>query len=84
MRDVPLYACFVDMQKAYDFIQHDSLWGRLASVGVQGRMLAAIKSLHGSGTLSMKVGGTAGAPGVQRMGVTQGCPLSPTTFWHFI
>ena len=43
-------------------------------------MLTAIKSLYVSGTLSMKVGGTAGAPGVQRMGVRQGCPLSPALF----
>ena len=83
MRGVPLYACFVDIQKAYDTVQHDLLWGRLASIGVQGRMLAAIKSLYASGTLSMKVGGTAGTPGVQRMGVRQGCALSPMLFGIF-
>ena len=47
------------------------------------RMLAAIRSLYSSGTLSMKVAGTAGEPGNQQMGVRQGCPLSPTLFGLF-
>ena len=83
IRKVPLYACFVDIQKAYDTVQHGLLWGRLAGLGDQGRMLAAIQSLYDSGTLSMKVGGTAGRPQVQQMGVRQGCPLSPTLFGLF-
>ena len=65
IRKVPLYACFIDTQKAYDTVQHGLLWGRLAGLGVQGRMLAAIQSLYASGSFSMKVGGTAGRPQVQ-------------------
>lgn len=43
-------------------------------------MLAAIRSLFASGTLSKKVGGTADQP----MGVRQGCPLYQLyAFWHF-
>ena len=83
-RGVPLDACFVDIHKAFDTAQHDLLRGRLTSVGVQGCMLTAIRSLYASGTLSMKVGGMAGAPGLQCMGVRQGCPLSPTLFGIFL
>ena len=79
----PLYACFVDLQKAYDTVQHDMLWSKLESIGVGPRMLAAIQSLYSSGTLSMKVAGTAGQPRAQQMGVRQGCPLSPTLFGVF-
>lgn len=79
----PLYACFVDLQKAYDTVQHPLLWDKLESIGVGPRMLAAIKSLYSSGTLSMKVAGTAGGPRIQQMGVRQGCPLSPTLFGLF-
>ena len=48
-------------------------------------MLAAIQSMYASGTLSMKVEGTAGLPQVQRItwDATQGCPLSPTLFVLF-
>ena len=79
----PLYACFVDLHKAYDTVQHHLLWDRLESIGVGSRMLAAIKSLYSSGALSMKVAGTAGEPQLQRMGVRQGCSLSPTLFGLF-
>ena len=78
-----LYICFVDLQKAYDTVQHALLWGRLRLNGVGPRMLAAIQSLYASGTLAMKVGGTAGAPLAQQNGVRQGCPLSPTLFGIF-
>ena len=46
-------------------------------------MLAAIKSLYASGTLSMKVGRAAGPSLVQQNGVRQGCPLSPASFGIF-
>ncbi len=79
----PLFACFVDLQKAYDSVQHDLLWARLTSIGVSSRMLAAVKSLYAGGTLAMKIAGTAGPPAIQQMGVRQGCPLSPTLFGIF-
>ena len=79
----PLCACFVDLQQAYDTVQHHLLWNKLESIGVGRRMLAAIRSLYSSGTLSMKMAGTAGEPRIQQMGVRQGCPLSPTLFGLF-
>ena len=33
----PLFACFVDLQKAYDTVQHDLLWARLQAIGEIGR-----------------------------------------------
>ena len=72
----PLYACFVDLQKAYDTVQHHLLWDRLESIGVGPRMLAAIKSLYSSGTLSMKVAGTAGC--ASRM------PTHPHALWSVL
>ena len=64
----PSFLSCVDLQKAYDTVQHGLLWARLEGIGVGPKMLAAIKSLYASGTLSMKVGGTAGPSLVQQMG----------------
>ena len=41
----------VDLQKAYDTVQHHILWNKLESIGVGPRMLAAIRSLYSSGTV---------------------------------
>ena len=59
---VPLHACLVDIHKYYDPVQHGLLCGALAGLDSQGRMLAAIQSLNASGTLSVKVGCSAGHP----------------------
>ena len=79
----PLFVSFVDLQQAYDTVQHGLLWARLEGIGLGPKMLAAIKFLYASGTLSMKVRGAAGPSLVQQNGVRQGCPLSPTLFGIF-
>ena len=79
----PLFAAFVDLKKAYDSVQHDLLWASLERRGLHGSMLAAIQSLYDGGTMRMKISGKAGASGTARVGVRQGCPLSPTLFGIF-
>ena len=51
IRKVRLFACLVDIQKAYDTVQHGLLWERSAGLGVQGRMLAATQSMYAFGSL---------------------------------
>ena len=46
----PLFVSFVDLQKAYDMVQHGLLSARLEGIGVGPKMLAAIKSLYANGT----------------------------------
>ena len=41
-----LYACFVDFRKASDTIPRNKLWEHLSSIGVQGKMLDALKSYY--------------------------------------
>ena len=65
-------------------VWHGLPWARLEGIGVGPRMLAAMKSLYASGTLSMKIGGAAGPCLVQQNGVRQGCPLSPTLSGIFV
>ena len=38
-----LFACFVDLEKAYDRVPRDKLWKVLQEYGVNGQLLRAIK-----------------------------------------
>ena len=79
----PLFADFVDLKKAYGSVQHPLLWASLQRKGIHGKMLAGIQSLYDGGDMSMKISGSPGASGTARIGVRQGCPLSPTLFGIF-
>ena len=79
----PLFAAFVDLKKAYDNVHHPLLWASLQRKGIHGKMLAGIQSLYDGGDISMEISGSSGASGTARVGVRQGCPLSPTLFGIF-
>ena len=41
-----LYACFVYFCKAFDIFPRDKVWEHLSNIGVQGKMLDALKSYY--------------------------------------
>ena len=41
-----LFACFVDLEKAYDRVSRDKLWKVLQKYGVDGQLLRAISSFY--------------------------------------
>ena len=45
-RKIPLYMCFVDLQKAYDSVDRELLWEVLARAGVPSVMIDAIRQFH--------------------------------------
>jgi len=79
----PLYCCFLDLKSAYDLVPREALWEVLRRLGIQGKMLAAIRSLYSGCTVSVKVNGRTGKSLPSQSGVKQGCPLSPTLFGLF-
>ena len=88
----PLYACYVDLPKAYNTVQHHLLWDKLESIGVRHQMLAAMDQMDQisqSEWDTLREGswppcGIAGHPRLQQMGVHQGCPVSPMLFGLFV
>ena len=45
-RRIPLYLCFIDLQKAYDSVDGELLWKVLARAGIPAEMIAVIGKLH--------------------------------------
>ena len=82
-----LYACFkfVDFRKAFDTIPRDKLWEHLSNIGVQGKMLNALKSYYANVPVCVDIPSVGrSAPFDSTMGVKQDCPMSPTLFGLYI
>ena len=80
-RNIPLYVCFIDMQKAYDSVDRELLWQVLTCFGVPAKMLtvtrhfddgmrACIRADDGEHSESFHVA----------QGLRQGCVLSLLLF----
>ena len=53
-----VYNCFVNLEKAYDRVPREKLWGVLQEYGVDGRLLLmAVKSLYSCSEICVNVGG---------------------------
>ena len=79
-----LYACFIDLTKAYDSINREALWRVLEQYEVPEKVLNLIKDLHeGSEACVRDYGATSGWFSIGN-GVKQGCVLAPLLFNVFI
>ena len=45
-KDDKMYAAFIDLEKAYDKVWREDMWRTLATNGVVGRLLRAVKALY--------------------------------------
>ena len=75
-----LFACFVDLEKAYDLVSRDKLWKILQEYGVYGQLLRAIKSFYCRPEVCVQVDGKQSKPFHVGVGLRQGCVLSPLLF----
>lgn len=82
--NLDICACFVDLQKAYDRVPRDKLWGVMREYGVNGRLLNAIKSLYERSESCVRVNGVKSRSFRVNSGLRQGCVLSPLLFITFM
>lgn len=76
---------FVDYNKAYDRVSHEALFAKMEVMGISGRFLALIKGLYANSSVAVLLpGGYVGEAFPQRLGLRQGCPLSPVLFNIYI
>ena len=71
-----LFACFVDLEKAYDRVPRDKLWKVLQEYGVNGQLLRAIKSFYYRPDVCVWVNGKQSKPFHVDVELRQGCVLS--------
>ena len=84
-RRIPLYMCFVDLQKAYDSVDRELLWKVLARAGVPEEMIAVIRQFHDGmqAQVRMDDGGTLGLVRGYAGIETRMCAISATV-QHFL
>jgi hypothetical protein len=80
-----LYTCFVDFKKAFDTVPRDMLWQVLEGLGISGPILECLRSMYRQGQACLHHPEEGLTPTfLCRIGVKQGCPLSPLLFGLFI
>ena len=75
-----LYCCFVDYQKAFDFIDRSNLWAKLIKHGITGKMFSIIKSLYDNVKSCVKHNGHLTDYFNTTSGLMQGEVMSPILF----
>jgi hypothetical protein len=80
-RRIPLYMCFVDLQKAYDSVDRELLWKVLARAGVPEEMIAVIRQFHDGMQAQVRMDDGELSDWFEvTQGLRQGCVLSPLLF----
>ena len=80
-RRIPLYMCFVDLQKAYDSVDREVLWKVLARAGVPEEMIAVIRQFHDGMQAQVRMDDGELSDWFEvTQGLRQGCVLSPLLF----
>ena len=78
------YACFLDVQKAFDTVWHDGVWFKLWELGVRGRMWTVIKNMYDTTQSAVLLEGEVSEQFNIGQGVAQGCNMLPILFSIFI
>ena len=79
-----LYACFIDLKKAFDSVWHQGLFHKLEMANLKGNFLNTLKDMYKKTECAVKLGGRTTQYFKCKKGVRQGDPLSPLLFNIFI
>ena len=83
-RNKSLYCTFVDLEKAFDWIERDLLYLKLLLTGIEGKIYNAIKCLYTDTTNCLRLNGQKTDWFMSNSGVRQGDTLSPNLFSLYI
>ena len=80
----PVHMCFVDLEKAFDRVPRGVLRGVLREYGVSDSLIRAVRSLYDRCRSLVRIAGSKSNSFPVRVGLRQGCPLSPILFITFM
>ena len=84
-RRIPLYMCFVDLQKDYDSVGQELMWKMLAQAGVPEEMIAVIRQFYDGMQVRVRMDDGELSDWFEvTQGLRQGCVLSPLLFNIFL
>ena len=75
---------FMDLEKAYDRVDRTALWNVLGFYGVGGKLLTAIKSFYVNSRACVRIGNRESDSFEVKVGLRQGCVMSPGLFNVFM
>ena len=78
------FVAFVDFRKAYDHIDRLRLWARLRQLGMPQKFLSVLQSLYSNVECSVRINGVCTEWFPVKIGLKQGCILSPVLFNLYI
>ena len=79
-----LYCAFIDYQKAFDLVDRSSLWSKLLTYNINGRLMKLIHNLYKDTKACIKLNNKISNSFSCNIGVRQGDSLSPLLFSLFI
>ena len=79
-----VFSAFIDLRKAFDFVNRDMLLYKLLLYGIDGKVYNSVKSMHCNSSACIRINGKTTDWFDCKMGVVQGDCASPTLFSVFI
>ncbi|KAL0841056.1 hypothetical protein ABMA28_014821 [Loxostege sticticalis] len=83
-RHTPVYACFLDLSKAFDLVSYDLLWDKLERAGLPRDVLDIFKCWYGGQVNSVRWADEFSEPYRMECGVRQGGLTSPNLFSLYV
>ena len=79
-----IFACFIDLKKAFDTVSRPALFLKLAKIGIGGKFFNTIKDMYTNDKIAIKIKNKLTDNIDCNIGVRQGDGLSPTLFNIFV